>query len=41
MTCCDTCPYAPTCEDIADFERDALRLGEPWGEEYDDDQTGN
>jgi hypothetical protein len=24
--CCDTCPYAPTCEEISDFERDVLGL---------------
>jgi hypothetical protein len=24
--CCDTCPYAPTCEEIDDFERDVLHL---------------
>lgn len=34
--CCDTCPYAPTCEEINDFERDVLRLGEEWGQEHDD-----
>lgn len=36
MVCCDTCPYLPTCEEIADLERDVLRLGEEWGEEYGD-----
>ena len=24
--CCDTCPLAPTCEEISDFERDVLGL---------------
>jgi len=24
--CCDTCPFTPTCEEIADFERDVLHL---------------
>jgi hypothetical protein len=31
--CCDTCPYAPTCEEVSDFERDVLHLGDEWGEE--------
>lgn len=37
MICCDTCPYYPTCEEIEDFTRDVLGLGEEWGEEYPDD----
>ena len=24
--CCDTCPFTPTCEEIADFECDVLHL---------------
>lgn len=32
--CCDTCPYAPTCEEVRDFERDVLGI-DPWGEEPD------
>lgn len=35
MICCDTCPLAPTCEEVEDFERDILHLHEEWGEEYD------
>ena len=35
MNCCDTCPYSPTCEEIADFEADVLRLGGEWGKEHD------
>lgn len=34
--CCDTCPFTPTCEEIDDFERDVLRLGEEWAEEHGD-----
>lgn len=34
--CCDTCPYTPTCEEIQDFERDVLHLGDEWGEEPGD-----
>lgn len=34
--CCDTCPFEPTCEEIRDFERDVLGLGEEWGQEHDD-----
>jgi hypothetical protein len=33
MICCDTCPLAPTCEEIEDFERDVLRLHEEWGDD--------
>ena len=36
MTCCDTCPFTPDCEEVADFERDVLRMHDEWGEEYDD-----
>jgi len=25
MVCCDTCPYSPTCEELADLDDD-------WGE---------
>jgi disulfide oxidoreductase YuzD len=24
VICCDTCPYSPTCEDVADWLRDVL-----------------
>lgn len=28
IICCGACPYEPTCEEINDFERDVLRLGD-------------
>jgi hypothetical protein len=34
MTCCDTCPFYPTCEEIEDFERDVLHLDDD-GYPYD------
>ena len=41
MTCCDTCPCWPTCEEIEDFERDVLRMGDEWAQEHDDDGEGS
>lgn len=35
MTCCDTCPFTPDCEEEAQFLAD-IGLGEQWGEECDD-----
>lgn len=35
MICCDTCPYYPTCEEVEEFERDVLRMGDEWGEEHE------
>lgn len=32
MTCCDTCPRSPTCEEENDFLAD-IGLGEPWGDD--------
>jgi disulfide oxidoreductase YuzD len=34
MICCDTCPYSPTCEDVADWLRDVLGV-----DDYDEDQA--
>lgn len=33
--CCDSCPFAPTCEEERDFLA-SVGLGEEWGEEYAD-----
>ena len=39
--CCDSCPYAPTCEEVRDFNESVLGMN-PWGEEFEDfdDEAG-
>lgn len=37
MTCCDTCPCSPTCEEVEDFEHHALgvRCQDPYCDRCD------
>jgi len=41
MICCDTCPYYPTCEEVEDFERDALGLHDDWGDDGHELERGD